>query len=209
MRAQLKSPLLIMLVGHPGSGKSFFARQLCERLDLIRISHDEIRATLFKEPTYDKYEDEIVMAISDMMARNLLVTDKSIIIDASIDTINERGNRRLLAKKAGYTVIPIYIQTDIKTCIQRIKMRGSTKLDDRLHGKISRESFERRARRLQKPIETEHALTLSGKHTFAAQFASTMKRLSPYILMPDREDVQKLSPSARISQFRPRGTTVI
>jgi predicted kinase len=198
-----------MLVGHPGSGKSFYARQLCERLDLIRISHDEIRTTLFKDPTYDKYEDDIVTAISDMMVRNLLVTDKSIIVDTSVDTINERANRRLIAEKAGYKVIPIYIQTDIKTCIQRIKLRSKTKVDDRFHGKISRESFERRARRLQKPMETEHAITLSGKHTFSAQFASTMKKLSSYILMPDKEEVQKLSPSARISQFRPRGTTII
>jgi predicted kinase len=212
LKAQLKSPLLLVLIGYPGAGKTFFTRQLCERLDLVRINQDEIRATFFKNPSYDKYEDDIVTSMSDIMLKTLLSTGKSIIIDASLDTINERANRRLQAERSGYKVVPIYLQTDVKTAVNRIKLRTKTKLDDKYHGKITRESFERRARRLQKPLESENALTLSGKHTFAAQLATTMKKLSPYVLIPEKAEnpsIQSLSPSARVSQLHFRGTTVV
>ena len=39
----LNHPTLILLYGYPGSGKSFFARQLCEDLQAAHVQGERIR----------------------------------------------------------------------------------------------------------------------------------------------------------------------
>ncbi len=48
----LARPMLVMLVGAPGTGKSRLARQLGAALDAQIVESDRVRKQLFAEPRY-------------------------------------------------------------------------------------------------------------------------------------------------------------
>src|SRR5207248_454188 len=54
-------PMLLLLYGYPGAGKTYFARQLCERIQTAHLQGDRIRGELLERPRYDKQENEIIM----------------------------------------------------------------------------------------------------------------------------------------------------
>ncbi|MGD0284540.1 MAG: AAA family ATPase [Candidatus Saccharimonadales bacterium] len=77
----VSKPLLIMMYGYPGAGKTFFARQLCEQLQAVHVQGDRIRYELFDEPQYDKQENEIVTHLVDYMTEEFLKVGVSVIYD--------------------------------------------------------------------------------------------------------------------------------
>ncbi|MBP9761852.1 AAA family ATPase [Candidatus Saccharibacteria bacterium] len=53
-KLQPTKPLLVLLYGMPGSGKTFFARQLCDQISAAHVQGDRIRDEIFENPTYSK-----------------------------------------------------------------------------------------------------------------------------------------------------------
>ena len=51
--------LLVMMIGIPGSGKSFFARQLTEKLNAERLNMDLLRRELFGTQNRWEYKELI------------------------------------------------------------------------------------------------------------------------------------------------------
>ena len=49
-----KPPVLVILTGLPGSGKSHIASEICRRYPLARLESDALRKALFKRPTYSQ-----------------------------------------------------------------------------------------------------------------------------------------------------------
>ena len=74
-------PVLIMLYGYPGSGKTHFARQLSETLQAAHVHGDRIRGELFDKPQYDTHENEIVNHLMIYMAEEFLKAGVSVIFD--------------------------------------------------------------------------------------------------------------------------------
>jgi predicted kinase len=65
-------PLLIMLYGLPGAGKTYFARQLCDNLQAAHVQGDRIRGELFQEPRYDAQENTVVNQLMEYMGGEFL-----------------------------------------------------------------------------------------------------------------------------------------
>ena len=72
-------PLLILLYGFPGSGKTYFARQLCEHLQAAHIYDDRIRHELFSKPRYDKRENTVVTQLMDYLTGEFLNAGLSVV----------------------------------------------------------------------------------------------------------------------------------
>lgn len=96
---QLSKPHLVVMVGLPGAGKTFFADHFAETFHAPYISWQSIRAELFNEPTYSKDEDAIVERIAAQQLGELLKTAAS--VGVGIYTLREKFNRQnTIAKKA-------------------------------------------------------------------------------------------------------------
>ncbi|HET7320537.1 MAG TPA: AAA family ATPase, partial [Candidatus Saccharimonadales bacterium] len=65
-------PLLLLLYGFPGAGKTYFARQFCEHVQAAHIQADRIRSELFERPRYDKEENQVIAQLMDYMAGEFL-----------------------------------------------------------------------------------------------------------------------------------------
>jgi predicted kinase len=193
----LSRPLVIMIIGLPGSGKSFFARQFADMFGAPLISTDFIRHALFPESKYTAEEDAYVNALTDNELTELLKTHKTIIIDGGMNNRTTRLTTERLAAKNGYGKLAIWVQTDEPTSLSRSTKRSSKRQTDALNNSMDTATFERIKKQFSAPTATENVIVISGKHTFATQARVVLKKLvAPRnelvskVPVPDRLEIQ-------------------
>jgi len=76
-------PVLILMSGLPGSGKSYISEQVCPQLPCVIIESDRVRKVLFPEPTYAAEESAIVHRTCQVLMRRLLKRGVRVIFDAT------------------------------------------------------------------------------------------------------------------------------
>ncbi len=86
-------PLLVMLVGAPGTGKSRLARRLGAALGAQVVESDRVRKQLFAEPRYTGGEHAAVYGWCHTVLRSALVVGRQVIFDAT--NLEERTRRRV------------------------------------------------------------------------------------------------------------------
>ncbi len=87
-------PVLILLSGLPGAGKTTFARALSTCLHFDHIESDRVRLEVTPFPTYSAGESAAVFARVDAAARRALAAGRHALIDATNLTTSDR--RRFL-----------------------------------------------------------------------------------------------------------------
>ncbi len=86
-------PVLVLLVGAPGTGKSRLARRLASQLEAQIVESDRVRKQLFAEPRYTGGEHAAVYGWCHTVVRSVLVCGRSVIFDAT--NLEERVRRRV------------------------------------------------------------------------------------------------------------------
>lgn len=170
-------PLLILLYGYPGAGKTYFARQLTEHLRAVHIQGDRIRSELFEEPRYDKQENEIVTHLVDYMAEQFLEVGVSVIYDVNAMRLSQRRLLRDMARKAKAVPLLIWLQIDVESTFTRVAERDRRHSDDKYAMHLDRTTFDSLVSHMQNPAREEDYIVISGKHTYKTQRSSVMKKL--------------------------------
>lgn len=184
-------PLLIMLYGFPGSGKTYFARQLCEHFQAAHVHGDRIRSELFEQPRYDREENEVIAHLMDYMTGEFLNADMSVVYDTNAMRLSQRRQLRDLARKAGAQTVLIWFQIDLDSAFTRASKRDRRKADDKFSPAVDRQTFERIASGMQNP-QNEDYVVISGKHTSGTQLGIFVKRLRELGLVTINETNAKL-----------------
>ena len=90
----VQGPLLIVLVGVPGSGKSFVAKQLAEVNDDISIvSSDAIREEFYGDANDQSHNDKVFRIVNKRLKEGL-IAEKKVILDAT--NISKKRRKALL-----------------------------------------------------------------------------------------------------------------
>jgi hypothetical protein len=76
-------PVLVVVSGLPGTGKSFFCRRLAERLPSVILESDALRRMLFPQADYSQAESTRLFKAIRLLAKRLLRKGFCIIIDAT------------------------------------------------------------------------------------------------------------------------------
>ena len=76
-------PAFIILIGLPGTGKSYFCRRLAERVPLAVLASDVLRKVLFTSPTYCQSENFALFRATYKLIEVLLSRGISTILDAT------------------------------------------------------------------------------------------------------------------------------
>ncbi|MBQ5812346.1 ATP-binding protein [Candidatus Saccharibacteria bacterium] len=151
MEGKKSKPRALLIFGAPCSGKSTFAEKFGRKFRLA--SYD--LAGLMEEYgfTYDQ-----VLIITELILR----TNQTILIEGCLDTEKERIEMRNLVRAHGYEPALIWIQTDVSTIRSRLKSRFKSVSK-------AKDFYEKAVEAMEAPGEAEHAIILSGKHTFETQ----------------------------------------
>ncbi len=181
-------PILILLYGYPGSGKTYFARQLTEHIQIAHIHADRIRGELFEKPHYDKEENDAIAQLMDYMTGEFLNAGLSVIYDTNAMRASQRQALRNMARKAHVQPLLIWLQIDTESSFARTQIRDRRRADDKYAGPTDRATFDRIAGGMQNPRNEEY-IVISGKHTFGTQLSAIMKRLRELGLVPAVQEV--------------------
>ncbi len=156
-------PRIVIMVGIPGSGKSFFAEHFSETFKAPLISLHKIR----QELTADSENKEAVKQIANYILGETLKTGKIIIYEGNTDKRSERTNLAKKAYETGYDPIFVWVQTEINDAKKR-----STKT-----GGLSEYEFNNKLKQFSPPHASERFVVISGKHTYNTQLKAILKSI--------------------------------
>lgn len=185
-------PLLILLYGFPGSGKTFFARQLCDHLVATHVEGDRIRGELFEQPAYNKDENHIVTSLMNYMTSEFLGAGVSVVYDTNALRLNQRRALRNMAHKAGAETVLVWLQIDEESAFARAVKRDRRKSDDKYAQSLDRSTFDSLSAGMQNPETTEKYLVISGKHVFNTQKSAFLRRLQELNLINPQAMAQQI-----------------
>src|SRR5574340_931692 len=77
------TPLLILVTGLPGTGKSFLARKIVAHVPAVIVEGDQVRKILFPHPTYAGEESAWVHRVAHTVIERLLKASYRVIYDAT------------------------------------------------------------------------------------------------------------------------------
>lgn len=151
-----KSPKLIILMGLPGSGKSYVSSYLHEKHGFTILSGENITFALFGTEKCSGSEYALAYKTLRQLAVKLLAEGYSIVIDGT--------NLKYVFRKQIYDevgcdqTILLYLKTDDKTALSRIAQRGVNYQDGKeIKSSISHETFNNFKSQLEEPLPDEKA----------------------------------------------------
>jgi predicted kinase len=182
----LSQPHLIIMVGVPGSGKTFFAEKFADTFHAPYVSHEKL-LTLIGDPTV--YIDDLFYH----QLGELLKTRQSILLEGVAETRAQRLELARLARSAGYETILIWVQTEPATAKSRYQR------EKKLNRATSPEEYDKLVQRFAQPTAIEKPVVISGKHTYATQAKIILKKLSE----PRAEISKHITPPTRAESPEP------
>lgn len=194
----LPKPLIITVVGLPGAGKTFFAKQFADTFSAPLVSYDRLRNELFDTPSYSKDEQDILARVADYQLSEALKTKQTIVVDGGSAARVDRMRLAKTAKEAGYALLIVWVQTDEATTKQR-SLKPSKSFDDRYTHTLTSEQYTSFSKQFTPPNHTEASVVISGKHTYAAQVKVVLKKIAGA-----RQETVKAAPPERTATTLPR-----
>jgi gluconate kinase len=171
---QLEKPHAIVVIGIQGSGKSFFAEKFAETFSAPYI--DDRQFVKFT------HNSAVSKKIANTMLSEILKTSKSLVYESNISK-TERIELARKLKRAGYTMLLVWVQTDTNTAMNRARKTQN----------ITAAEYKENLKKFSAPAEIEQALVISGKHTFASQAKTVLKKITntnrPPVLHSERNTV--------------------
>ena len=114
---------LYILIGIPGSGKTYYAEHFLMDVNTIIVSTDEIRKETFGTYSFSISTNNLIINTAKQRIEKGLAENQNIIFDAT--NINKRNRNSIIkiGKKYNATVIAIVFKTSLSLCIYRNRQR--------------------------------------------------------------------------------------
>jgi predicted kinase len=161
------SPQIIMVMGLPGSGKTYFAKALAKKLPGLLINSDIVRKQQQQYPQYSGTDKAQVYKEMHELVHKALKTGKKVILDATFSLDKYRRPFYELADRHHLMIKLIMIKSDERTINQRLKKkRRYSDADFSVYKKIKSE-FE--------PISLEHLILATDKLSLDEMIATSLE----------------------------------
>ena len=180
-----EKPLLITFLGSIGSGKSYFARQLSERMSVPRINPDTARVAMLGSvealdgrPFPDTEYDTILFNLLGYGIQEVLKSGKSVIYDTAKH--NGREHRRQiseLAERVGARVVYVWIDTPREVATERAVTRDATDDQRRLTLEKAEKTMDFHFANFNPPEADEFTIKISGQIPFDEQYKIFQEQL--------------------------------
>lgn len=116
-------PVFIVVSGLPGTGKSYFCRQLAQRLPVVILESDTLRKTLFSSPSYSLQESSRLFRACHLLIERLLKRGTSLILDATNLSEGHREHLYAIADRLDVKLVLVRVEAPPKVVYDRLKAR--------------------------------------------------------------------------------------
>ncbi|NCU37936.1 hypothetical protein EOL96_02660 [Candidatus Saccharibacteria bacterium] len=157
---RLARPHAIMMVGIPGSGKSFFASKFAETFGAPYIDSLVIEA--------HAKNTESAGALIAIMVGEVAKTSQTFVFEGNSDTRARRTEFARWARSKGYQPLFVWVQIDESTAKNRTLKSQS----------LTADGFAAVMQDFSPPHHDERPIVISGKHTYASQARVVLNHLS-------------------------------
>lgn len=157
-----RKPIVYLICGFIGAGKTTFAKKLEEKTGAVRITKDEWSIRLIgNDPTIDGYEewDRKICRLSRDVAFQLAQKGIDVIIDEGFWEKDLRDEMKRRIATIGAKVVMYYVDTPMKTIRERVVGRNSNLTKESF--KISREMLNNYLKYWQPPSGDEDYILAS------------------------------------------------
>jgi shikimate kinase len=125
----MKKPLVIIILGLPGTGKTTLGRQLAEKMQLPFFCRDDLKEILFEtlgwqDRKWSQKLGQVSYVLLYYMLAQQLAAGKSCIVETAFNA--EFANREFKVIQARYDFDPIQVlcQTEAKVLLERFRQRS-------------------------------------------------------------------------------------
>lgn len=158
---QLTKPHMLVAVGLPGSGKTFFAERFSDTFNAPYVDYGYYSRVTGSDESGSELADHTI----DLLIR----TEQTMVIEGRGTTKAERKLMVEAAAKKGYQMLFVWVQTEPGTAEQRaVYTKGAT---------MTQSQFDKQAAAFENLVANEQYVVISGKHTFSSQAKTVLKKL--------------------------------
>jgi predicted kinase len=161
-------PIVAIVFGLPGSGKSYFASHLAEKLNAEYLNSDKVRLSLYPVRTYSEEEKLSVYQTLLAMTKESLRTGRSVIVDGTFykESIRQEYKDELTA---GTEVFFIEVIAEEGLIYERLRQhRPYSEADESVYRKIKGQ---------WEPYTEDHLILQSTNHNLDEMLGHTLKYL--------------------------------
>ena len=177
---------LFMMMGHSGSGKSYFVRQLVEKMPLVRLNGDTLRIEMYGSvEELDRYKSldptlsrEKIFNALDYMTKQILSAGYSVVYEANNNKRSIREDKERLAVQYNAIPIVVWVQTSAEEAVRRVQVREVAPDARRFDDGKAREVVDRHIANTDEPGDDENVIKIDGTIPFEEQYESFKKQLA-------------------------------
>lgn len=173
----LATPHIIAMVGIPGSGKTYFAEQFVNTFATPFISYHQLQGLSGDALTLHGTMLQILTEVTK--------TKHTVVFEGATNTRAERDELVKLAKQRGYSVLFVWVQTEVSMAKKRLSKE------------VSGADYDHYLDQFEQPQDPEPVVVISGRHTYNTQARAILKRLTA-----DRAQQMPQRPTTKV--VRPR-----
>jgi predicted kinase len=199
-----QQPLLILVIGIPGSGKSYFARKFTEAYKFFYVNTERYAYELSLKIDTDQAK-EVAKKLSLATLEQTFGSFKHMILEGPFDTLKERLEIADMAKLAGFKLLVVWVQTDEETALTRTMNRDRRRADDRHALMIDQEGFNELNSKFEQPVVgRENFVVISGKHNFDSQGLVVLKKIASVYVAGMKTSANSVNAQAMEQRSGPR-----
>ena len=154
-------PVMVVISGLPGSGKSYFAHRLVKQVPLLVLESDVLPRALFPNPTYTRDESAQLFEACYSLIDDLLRQGIPLLLDATNLTEGHRERPYHITEQLALRLILIYLKAPPDVVYDRLKGRSERA---NLEGRSSADwGVYQRMRSTVEPIKRNHLVVDTSK----------------------------------------------
>ena len=167
-------PLILGIIGIPGAGKTNFAKDFSSMFGAPALEVDGLRRNIFGERAPTKVEEAGILRAYWSLAGELIKSKHTFILDGSLHAYAYRSEVRNLAKKSGYDILWLWVQTSESVAQERStsRNRGSTNTI------LTIQEFTKAVTSFEPPRANEEYIVTSGQRNFSSQVRPILAKLA-------------------------------
>jgi len=151
-----RKPVVYMICGYIGAGKTTFAKKLEMKTGAIRITKDEWLIKLFgHDPRIEGFEeyDEKICELSNNIAFKFVKHRIDVVIDDGFWVKKQREEMKKRIEKAGAKAVLYYVKCSIKVMKKRVVNRSNNLTEDSFE--VDEKLFDKYIKYWEPPGEDE------------------------------------------------------